>query len=77
MSYWRIFVVVFVLAVLVACGSSQKKEDGSSDTGLVDFIVETVQSEQGQKAIETAKEKLSDKETQEKLKSSLSGKKKD
>jgi hypothetical protein len=52
----------------------RKEEVGG---GILDFIIEQAQSEQGQEAIVTAKKKLEDKETQEKLKSSLSGKKKD
>lgn len=54
----------------------QEKEEKADSGGVVDLIIEKAQSPEGQKAIQTAKEKLQDKETQEKIKSSLSGKKK-
>ncbi|TGN08468.1 hypothetical protein [Leptospira ilyithenensis] len=72
-SKW-IFLLLLTLAI--QCASSNSKDSSEGDGKLVDSIIQKAQSEEGQKAIQTAKEKLQDKETQEKLKGLVSKDKK-
>jgi hypothetical protein len=62
---------VFLLIALFAlqCASSTGKEGTENDSSLMNDIIEKAQSEEGQKAIQAAKEKIQDKETQDKVKS--------
>ncbi|TGN18743.1 hypothetical protein [Leptospira idonii] len=69
--------LLILLAFVWNCAGAQEK-DASSDGkgGLVETIIEKAQSEEGQKAIQAAKEKLQEKETQDKLKGLVTKEKK-
>ncbi|PJZ87864.1 hypothetical protein CH369_17465 [Leptospira levettii] len=70
--------ILFFLTCLFAlsCASSESKDAGSNEPGLVDKLIEKANSEEGQKAIQMGKEKLQDPATQEKIKGIMSKDKK-
>ncbi len=70
--------ILFLIASFfaISCASSESKDSGSNEPGLMDKLIEKANSEEGQKAIQMGKEKLQDPETQEKIKGMLSKDKK-
>ncbi|MBM9547128.1 hypothetical protein JWG40_08890 [Leptospira sp. 201903074] len=69
-------IFAMLLSLTLSCASSESKEGGSEEPGLMGKIIEKANSEEGQKAIQMGKEKLQDPATQEKLKGLLSKDKK-
>lgn len=68
--------LAMMLSLALSCASSESKDGGSNEPGLVNKLIEKANSEEGQKAIQMGKEKLQDPATQEKLKGLLSKEKK-
>lgn len=71
----KLFYILLILLSL-NCASSSSKDGSEGDGKLMEAIIEKAQSEEGQKAIQTAKEQISDKENQEKVKAIISKDKK-
>lgn len=69
-------IFAMLLSLSLSCASSESREGGSEEPGIMDKIIEKANSEEGQKAIQMGKEKLQDPATQEKLKGLLSKEKK-
>jgi hypothetical protein len=67
---------LLMVAFTLQCASSAKKDSSEGDGKLMESIIEKAQSEEGQKVIQSAKEQISDKENQEKVKGLLSKDKK-
>ncbi|MCB1142010.1 MAG: hypothetical protein H7A24_04820 [Leptospiraceae bacterium] len=82
----KLFFSFFIL-ILISCSSAQKTDpangaaadsnsgdsnESSSSGGVMDLIWQKANSPEGQEMINKAKEKLKDKETQEKLKGLVS-----
>ncbi|XDD52676.1 hypothetical protein AB3N62_09220 [Leptospira sp. WS4.C2] len=68
--------LAMTLSLFLSCASSESRDGGSEEPGLMNKIIDKANSEEGQKAIQMGKEKLQDPATQEKLKGLLSKEKK-
>jgi hypothetical protein len=60
--FMKVLVLGLSLILALHCASTEPKET-EEDGGFLNSLVEKAQSEEGQKAIQTAKEKLEEKET--------------
>ncbi|WCL49074.1 hypothetical protein [Leptospira sp. GIMC2001] len=64
----KYYLLTIMIVLSISCASAEPKEGEESGDGLFGKVIDFAESEQGQKAIQTAKEKMQDKETQDKVK---------